>query len=90
MAYDRTTAFGRAMRYLRPTGAVVVGMIAASVGFALAPEWTQLELAEIILASGYGVLIIGGLYLAVYGLFIGVERSVAAGRERTVTDPPSA
>ena len=72
------------MSYGKPTAAVVLGGIAAYIGFALSPEWTRLELGELLVAiSTLGLLVIVGLSLGVYGLFSGIETAVAAGRSRT-------
>ncbi|MFC4540938.1 hypothetical protein ACFO5R_03215 [Halosolutus amylolyticus] len=75
------------MGHGRPTAAVVLGGIAAYIGYALAPEWTRLDWAELFVAtSTFGLLIIVGLCLGIYGLFTGIESAVAAGNERSVDD----
>lgn len=75
------------MGYGRPTAAVVLGGIAAFIGYALSPEWTRLDLAELFVAtSTFGLLIVVGLSLGIYGLFTGIESAVAAGTERPVDD----
>lgn len=91
MESDRAFTARRMARYTRPTGAVVIGGLLAHAGFALAPTWTELEVGTLLVAaSSVGVLILVGLFLAVYGLFIGIERAMFQGWDRSVkdADPP--
>ena len=68
------------MRYIKPIAAVVLGAIASYTGFALSPKWTYLEASDFIVASAtFGVLIVCGLCVAIYGLFTGIEVAVAEG-----------
>lgn len=70
------------MSYGKPIAAVVLGALSVHVGFALAPEWTRLEAAELSTAlATNGLLVVAGLSLAAYGLFAGIEAAVAAGRD---------
>ena len=75
------------MGYVRPTAAVVLGGIAAYVGYALSPDWTGLELVELFVASlTFGTVIVAGLVCCVYGLFAGIEAAVATGAGQTASD----
>lgn len=75
------------MGYGKPTVAVVLGGIVSYIGFALSPEWTRLELDELVLSmSTFGVLIIIGLSACIYGVFYGIELAVAAGTDREDAD----
>ena len=75
------------MRYGRHTAAVTFGWITAYIGYALAPEWTRLDLAELFVAiPTFGLMIIVGFSVGIYGLFAGIEAAVAAGSERAATD----
>lgn len=70
------------MRYGIPTAAVVTGGLAAYIGDALSPEWTRLELGELVAALlTFGLLIFVGLSLGIYGLFVGIETAVATANE---------
>lgn len=67
---------------MKPTAAVVLGGLAAYIGYALSPEWTRLEVAELFVAtSTYGVLILIGLSVGTYGLFYGIESAIVAGSD---------
>ncbi|WP_049928566.1 hypothetical protein [Halopiger goleimassiliensis] len=75
------------MSYGRPIAAAVSGGILASVGYALFPDWTELEWQGLVLATiTVGLVIVIGLSLCLYGLFTGIETAVAAGTERTPDD----
>ena len=69
------------MKYGSATKQVVLGVVIAYLGYFLATESTVF--AEWVVASIVSVV---GLYLAIHGLFTGIEASVAAGTERPSTE----
>lgn len=72
----------RIMDHSIPTPAVVLGGTAAYVGYALLPNRTHIELAELFIStSTYGVSILVGVAVGVYGLFGGIEFAVPAGSD---------
>ena len=87
MSYAKQDTAPPTTRYAKSTTAVVVGWLAASAAYRLAPTWSRLDIDDLVPALlTFGLVIGFGFALGVYGLFRGIETAVAAGCARTADD----